>query len=87
MKNPEVGTVAWIILDLGGPKCNHKHPYKKEADGYLMNRRQQMIVAARCYVTGFENGERGPEPRTDRTQLWKLEKARKQVPPQSPEGA
>lgn len=45
-----------------GPKCCHKCPYKKEAEGDLSIDRRKEGNEARCSASGFEVGGRDQEP-------------------------
>ena len=59
-----------------GPKCNHKHPYKRESEGYLTREEEvgNVIKEARGY--------RGHKSRNAGS-FQELEKARKQIIPNS----
>lgn len=43
-----------------GPKCNHKCPYKWEAERDLT---QKKITEARCYTAGFQDEGMGHKPK------------------------
>lgn len=56
----EMGRVSWLIRM--GSKCNHMHPYKKEAEAERNERkkgREGKTDTGRCYAAELKDGRRG----------------------------
>ena len=64
----EPGFPRWAL-------CNHRNPYKREAEGDLNTEVEGSAMAeGRCYPAGFEDGGRSHEPRnarSARSRSWK----------------
>ena len=56
IKDIETGRLPWIIQ--GGLKCNHKCPYKSEAEGDLFTEEEGNVATeARCYLLALKMKE------------------------------
>lgn len=62
-----MGKLPGILLM--GPKCNHKCPWKREAER----------ETGRCHTTGLKDGGRGHEPKNTRNAALKAGKGKQRI--------
>ena len=65
-----------------GFKCNHKSPYKREAEGHLKTDTEGNVTTeARYYATSFKDGDRGQSPQNTSLEEGKHKKKKRESPP------
>ena len=69
------------------PECNHRSPYKREAEGHLAPETEGNVTTeAKRYIVASEDGERGHKPRIPGNASLEAGKGEEKGSPLKPKG-